>query len=105
TIRSKQMAQLDPAITPLDEVMVRSAIGHMPDGFDYTWNPLAQTNQIEEAQAQLLQAQKNRIYLEDAIITSSQIQMNLQSNEEYQFEEGEIEQTAATEQNNPFDIE
>lgn len=104
-IRGDQTTQLAPPIDYLDQVMVRSALGDFPDGFDYIWNPLEQPNQVESAQAQLLYAQKNRIYLEDGVVTQSQVQKNLQSNEEYQFEEGQIEETESNENSDPFKID
>lgn len=104
TIRGDQTTQLAPPVDYLDQVMVRSAIGNMPDGYDYIWNPLEQPNQVETAQAQLLRAQKDRIYVEDSIVLVSQIQKNLQANEEYQFEEGQIEANEASENDDPFDL-
>ena len=103
-IRGDQVTQLTPPINYLDQVMVRSALGNIPDGYDYVWNPLEQPNQVESAQAQLLRAQKDRIYDEDGIIKPSQIQKNLQANEEYQFEENQIEETEANENDDPFNI-
>lgn len=104
-IRGSQTTQLAPPIDYLDQVMVRSALGSFPDGYDYVWNPLEQPNQVEESQAQLLRAQKDRVYIEDGIILVSQVQKNLQANEEYQFEEGQIEASEANENSDPFDID
>ena len=104
TIRGDQTTQLAPPIDYLDQIMVRSALGGFPDGFDYIWNPLEQPNQVETANAQLLHAQKNRIYLEDDVIKPSQIQKNLQANEEYQFEDGQIEESELNEAADPLNI-
>ena len=103
-IRGDQTTQLAPPIDYLDQIMVRSALGSFPDGFDYVWNPLEQPNQVEVAQSRLLDAQKNRIYLEDGVVNPSQVQKNLQANEEYQFEEGQIEESEANENSDPFKI-
>jgi len=104
SIGAKQTTQLAQPLNYLDQVMVRSALGNFPEGFDYVWNPLKQPNQVELAQAQALRANKDRIYLEDGVVTASQIQKNLQANEEYQFEEGQIEETESNEGNDPFKI-
>ena len=87
----------------IDEVLVRSALGYWPDSFDWRWNPLAQLNGVETAQEQLLQAQKNQIYLGAGVIQRSQIQRNLQSTEEYQFADEDIEQLENLEEPNLFD--
>lgn len=104
SIRAKQGNQLAQPLSYLDQVLVRSALGRMPSDFDYVWNPLKQPNQVEIAQAQLLRAQKDRVYLEDGIIRPSQVQKNLQANEEYQFEDGKIEETEQNENIDPFSI-
>jgi phage-related protein (TIGR01555 family) len=103
-IRGKQTTQLAPPIDYLDQVMVRSALGNFPDSYDYVWNPLELPNQVEAAQAQLLRAQKDRIYTEDGVVLISQVQKNLQANEEYQFEEGQIEESETNEKSDPFNI-
>lgn len=104
TIRGDQMTQLAPPIDYLDQVMVRSALGSIPDGYDYVWNPLAQPDQVETAQAQVLKAQKDAIYIDANVVSVSQVQKNLQANEEYQFEEGEIELSESNEKDDPFNI-
>jgi phage-related protein (TIGR01555 family) len=104
SIRAKQGVQLAQPLQYFDQVLVRSALGNYPDDYDYIWNPLKQPNQVETAQAQLLQAQKNRIYLEDNVVMQSQIQKNLQANEEYQFNDGQIEDAEKAEASNPFDV-
>lgn len=91
SIRSKQLIQLDPGMRTLDEVLVRSALGHWPDDFNYVWNPLAQPNELAIAQAAKTRAEKDMLYLGEGIIRPSQIQRNLQSSEEYQFSEEDID--------------
>ena len=102
-IRGSQTSQLADAVDYLDEVMVRSAVGHMPDDFDYVWNPLKVPNQVELASAQLMRAQKDAILVENGIIEISQVQRNLQAGEEYQFLDGHIEAVEAGERDDPFD--
>jgi phage-related protein (TIGR01555 family) len=102
-IRGLQSGRLSQSMRTLDEVLVRSALGNFPTNFDYIWNPLEQSNEVEIAQAGLLRAQKDRIYLEDQIIKSSQIQRNLQSDESYQFDDEQIEQLEESEDLNMFE--
>lgn len=103
SIKSKQVSQLEPALMVLDEVMVRSALGHMPDDYSYEWNPLEQMNDVESAQAELLRAQKDQTYLDAGIITQSQVQRRLQSSDEYQFDDVEIEQLETNEESAMFE--
>jgi len=105
SIRAKQKTQLGKPLAYLDQVLVRSALGSYPKDFDYVWAPLKQPNQIEVEQSGLLRAQKNRLYLEDGIILPSQVQKNLQANEEYQFSDEQIEEGEQTEGADPFLIE
>lgn len=86
----------------LDEVLVRSAIGYMPDDFDYIWNPLQKPNGVEVAQAQLLEAQKHQAYLGMNAIQVSQIQSELRSSEQYQFEDEDIEELKEFERGSMF---
>lgn len=97
SIRSKQLIQIDPGLRTLDEVLVRSAIGHWPDDFNYQWNPLAQPNAEEIATAAKLRADKDLAYLAEGIVRPSQIQRNLQAAEEYQFNEKDIDEQEAAE--------
>lgn len=102
SIRSKQNSQLADPIRTLDEVMVRSAIGSWPGDFSYQWNPLEQQNAVEVAQAEYLRAQKHALLQDASIIRASQIQKVLRANEEYQFEDGTIEELEKLEAQDPF---
>ena len=103
TISAMQNSSLMLSMRTLDEVLVRSALGHMPDTFDYIWNPLAQENGIEIAQAELLEAQKHIAYKDAGIVSTSQIQRNLQSTEQYQFDDEDIEELENNEDGNLFE--
>lgn len=108
SIRSKQLVQVDPGLRYLDEVMVRSALGYWPDDYNYMWNPLAQPNEVQIAQAAYQRAQTDMLYLQEGVIRPSQIQRNLQSAEQYQFEDEDIEAQAESESElveRPDDVE
>lgn len=102
-VRSIQTSRIAMPLRLIDEVMVRSAVGSFPDDFDYTWNPLEQPNEVEIAQAETLRAQKSEIYLNSGIITHSQVQRVLQSNEEYQFDDDKIAELEEIEDANMFE--
>ena len=97
SIRAKQLTQLDPGMRQLDEVLVRSALGHFPDDYNYVWNPLAQLNEREIAEARRITSETDQRYLDMGVIQVSQVQRNLQSAETYQFDDEDIEQLEADE--------
>lgn len=103
SISASQSSQLARPMRQIDEVLVRSALGSWPKSFDYVWNPLAAPNSVELAQAELLQAQKSQIYLEMTTIKKSQVMRNLQSNEEYQFDDDELNELEELEDGNLFE--
>ncbi len=92
SISASQSSKLTEPMRHLDEVLVRSALGYWPDSFDYVWNPLGTPDDVQIAQAQLLQAQKNSVYLADRIVVRSQVMRELQGSEEYQFDDVQIEE-------------
>lgn len=97
SIRSKQLTRLDPGMRYLDEVMVRSALGYWPDDYNYVWAPLSQPTELQLAQAAQTRMQTDIGYLSEGIVRASQIQRNLQSSEQYQFEDEDIEAQEASE--------
>lgn len=97
SIRSKQLTRLDPGLRTLDEVLVRSALGYWPEDYNYVWAPLAQPNEAEIATAAKTRMETSLGYLAEGIIRPSQIQRNLQSSEEYQFSDEDIEAQEAAE--------
>lgn len=92
SIRSKQCHQLDPGMKMLDQVLVRSALGHMPADYQYIWSPLKQMDDLEAAQAELLRAQKDQILFDTGTVRPSQIARRLQAADEYQYEDGDIDE-------------
>jgi hypothetical protein len=96
-------AKMERPLRCIDAVMVRSATGQWPDDFDYEWNPLEQPNAVEEAQAELLRAQRDAVYLESGVVERSQVMRNLQSAEMYQITVEQIDELEAEEQAEPDD--
>lgn len=103
SIRAGQRSYLAEPMRTLDEVMVRSALGYWPEDYDYTWNPLAQPNDLEMAQAEKLRADKHMLYLDSAVVQRSQVMRELQASEEYQFVEEDIDELEKLEEGNMFD--
>lgn len=103
SIRAGQRSYLAEPMRTLDEVMVRSALGYWPEDYDYTWNPLAQPNDLEMAQAEKLRADKHMLYLDASVVQRSQVMRELQASEEYQFVEEDIDELEKLEEGNMFD--
>ena len=105
SVRSKQLVHLDPGLRTLDEVLVRSALGYFPDDYNYVWNPLAQSDPLQAAQAAQAIAQRDITYLQNGVITQAQIARNLEANETYQFEDGWIDQLENTGEDEDDNVE
>lgn len=103
SLRSKQLTQVDPGMRTLDEVLVRSALGYWPDDFNYVWNPLQQMNELQAAQAAQARMTTDQGYLDAGVVTVSQVQRNLQANEQYQFDDEAIAEQAEHEDAHMFD--
>lgn len=103
-LRSLQTSTLAMSMRSLDEVLVRSALGNFPSSYDYVWNPLEQGNAVEQAQAEKLRADRDVVYLQEGVVTRSQIQRTLQTNEVYQFDDDNIEQLENLEEPNLFNM-
>jgi phage-related protein (TIGR01555 family) len=97
SIRAKQLTQIDPGLRTLDEVLVRSALGTFPTDYNYVWNPLAQMNELQAAQARKANADTDIAYLDAGVIQVSQVQRNLQASESYQFDDEKIEELEGNE--------
>ena len=103
SIRAQQTSYLHEPMRVLDEVLVRSALGSFPENYDYVWNPLALPNDLEHAQAEKLRADKHSLYLAEGIVQKSQVMRELQANEEYQYDDDELEELEELEEGNMFE--
>lgn len=91
-IRADQTLRLTHSLNQLDQFLVRSAIGSYPDDYSFSWNTLFQVDPLESAQSNDLQASTDQKYFEMGVIDRSQIAKELQSREQYQFGESQIEE-------------
>lgn len=103
TIKALQSSKFTQPLYQLDQVLARTAIGRMPDDFAYEWNPLAQPSTVEVAQAEQARAETDAKYYELGVVTKSQIQRNLQSNDRYQFDDEQIAELEELESANMFE--
>jgi phage-related protein (TIGR01555 family) len=83
SIASKQEVEFGPQLKQLDQVMVRSAIGRMPPDWSFEFNPLWQLSEIERADIDLKNAQRDQVYIAQGVLTPSIIANDLQENGVY----------------------
>lgn len=67
-VAARREEHIDPAMSKLDEILVRSAFGYMPEGYESEWLPLWQETAKEEADAELVRAQTAQIYWNMGVI-------------------------------------
>lgn len=91
-VRGLQATRLEPALAKLDKVLVRSALGHNVDDFNYEWRSLKKPSPREEADAKRVNADADMQYLDSGIIKASQIMRNLQTKGTYAFDEEDIQE-------------
>ena len=78
-IKDKQVCELGPALSKIDELVSRSIWGEPnEDVHSYTWNPLEQESQLERATREFTDAQRDQIYLQNGVITEAQVATELQ---------------------------
>ena len=82
-IQGKQETELAPALRQLDQVMVRSAIGEYPADWSFEFNPLWQLSDEAVATMQLTKAQRDDIYLRNAVILPSIVAKQLKEDKTY----------------------
>lgn len=97
SIRSQQNSKLDKPMAMLDEIIVRSATGTMPEDYNYDWNRLTQPDRLQDAQAKKVEAETDLILLDAGVIGRSQAMRRLEADEVYQYEEGVIDSIEADE--------
>lgn len=61
-ITAGQVMYLQPAITPMDEALIRSALGARPDEVNYVWNPLYTLSEKEAADVEKVFADAAQVY-------------------------------------------
>ena len=83
-IKDKQVCELGPALSKIDELVSRSIWGEPnEDVHSYTWNPLEQESQLERSTREFTDAQRDQIYLQNGVITEAQVATELQQGKVY----------------------
>ncbi|HEN3368799.1 DUF1073 domain-containing protein [Yersinia enterocolitica] len=90
TIKGDQEAKYRPFLKKLDEVLVRSTLGTMPNGLDFTFAPLSQPTDSEISAQRLADAQADDIRLQQKVVLPSQVARKLMEQGVYGIQEDDI---------------
>lgn len=104
-VRSEQESTFREELEPIDQVLVRSALGDYPDDLSYEWLPLAQESGVELAQQDLARAQADQLRLDQKVVKKSQIMASLKADGRYSISDDDIDrqQKLEQEEENGFD--
>ena len=89
-VKADQNRNLRPPLQHIDQVMVRSATGEYPDDCDFTFNPLAQLDDENQANVDYTDSQTDRSYFDMGAIRLSHVMKKLQQKDTYQISDDEI---------------
>lgn len=90
TIRGGQESQYRPFLKCIDEVLIRSTLGTIPDGLDFEFAPLAQPTDVELSAQRLADAQADEIRLQQGVVRPSQVARKLMEQGVYGIDESDI---------------
>jgi uncharacterized protein len=82
-VASRREAHMDPALEQLDQFLIRSALGHMPDGYESTWLPLWQPTDAEAAATEATRATTAQTYWNMGVVDEGNIAEDIYSREVY----------------------
>jgi hypothetical protein len=91
-IKGKQESDYRDVLEQIDEVMIRSTLGDMPEECEFEFNPLSQPSGTEQAQQDLARSQADGNYLADGVLLRSQIAQRLQSVGSYPIDDAHIDE-------------
>lgn len=79
SVKAKQELDLGPALEPLDQMLVRSALGTYDPEIWYKWNPLWQPTEKERAEVDKAEAEAVEIYARTGLIPEDALATMLQN--------------------------
>lgn len=82
-INSKQENELAPELAWFDQVFSRSVLGYYPVDWSFEFRSLWQLSDKERAEIQKLQAERDSIYLDKGVISTSVVAKQLRENDVY----------------------
>lgn len=67
-VASRQEVELRPTLAPLDEMLIRHALGSRPAEVHYTWSPLWQFDEVQKADIAAKKAATTKVYYDTGLI-------------------------------------
>lgn len=95
SVANKRKTAPTPQLRQLDEVMLRSTFGTMPDGYKFEWPSLWQETEAEKAATGFQRAQTDQIYLDQGIIEPHHVAKRLEADGDYAITAEEIKELEA----------
>lgn len=91
-VAARQNEQLRPQLERLDEVLIRSTLGTMPDDYRFEFKPLWQMDETEAADVEKKRAERDKIYFDMGVLTEGVIARELKESGTYStMTEGDVE--------------
>lgn len=97
-IRGEQESKYRKFLNPLDEVIIRSALGSMPDDVEFEFNPLDLPSDTEVADRNLAEAQTDELRIQQKVVPRSVIAKKLKEGGQYAIDDQFITQLEQDEQ-------
>jgi phage-related protein (TIGR01555 family) len=67
-VASRQEVELRPVLAPLDEMLIRHALGSRPAEVHYAWSPLWQLDEVQKADIAAKKAATTKVYYDTGLI-------------------------------------
>lgn len=76
-VAAKQESELKPRLEYLDEILVRSALGHMPEDYRFEFDSLWQLSDTDNANNERTRAERDALYINAGVITEGVVAREL----------------------------
>lgn len=83
SVSAKQENQLKTPLSQLDMIMAKSLWGEVPEDFEFSFVPLYQESALQKSQRELVDAQKDQIYLANNVVTEDVVSAKLKDEKVY----------------------
>lgn len=78
-VETQQVLYIEPAMRPLDEMLIRSALGERPDKIWYSWNTLYKPTVRESAEIEKIEAESVEIIQRTALLPDEALSVVVQN--------------------------
>jgi len=68
SVNTRQVLEIEPMLAPLDEILIRSALGSKPEGLWYEWESLYELSDIDRAEVDKKDAETADLYSRSALV-------------------------------------